>query len=94
MLFMNIYTWEPGQRNELLKRRMEKGMVLAEGVKVLGEWTDLGGGRGFLLVESNDPKALITTTMAWSDLMKIDSVPVIVTADLMKVASKGKGSKK
>jgi hypothetical protein len=32
--------------------------------------------------------------MAWSDLMKIDVVPVIVTADLMKVAGKGKGSKK
>jgi hypothetical protein len=32
--------------------------------------------------------------MAWSDLMKIDVVPVIVTADLMKVAGKGKSSKK
>ena len=94
MLFMDIYTWEPGQRNELLKRRMEKGMALPEGVKVLGEWTDLGGGRGFLLVESNDPKAAIAGTMAWSDLMKIEAVPVIVTADLMKAAKKGKGSKK
>jgi len=94
MIFMNIYTWEPGQRNELLKRRMEKGIALSEGAKVLGEWTDLGGGRGFLLTESNDPKAFIASTMAWSDLMKIDVVPVIVTADLMKVAGKGKGSKK
>lgn len=94
MLFMDIYTWEPGQRNELLKRRMEQGMSLPEGVKVLGEWTDLGGGRGFLLVELNDPKAAITATMAWSDLMKIEAVPVIVTADLMKVAGRGKGSKK
>jgi hypothetical protein len=94
MLFMDIYTWEPGQRNELVKRRMEKGMGLPEGVKVLGEWTDLGGGRGFLLVESNDPKAAIAGTMAWSDLMKIEAVPVIVKADLMKEAKKGKGSKK
>jgi hypothetical protein len=94
MLFITIYTWEPGQRNELLKRRMEKGMALHEGVKVLGEWTDLCGGRGFMLLESNDPKALIAATMAWSDLMKIEAVPVIETADLMKVAKKGKGSKK
>ena len=93
MLFMNTYTWEPGQRNELLKRRMEKGMALSEGVKVLGEWTDLGGGRGFLLVESNDAKACMASTMVWSDLMKTEVVPVIVTADLMKV-EKGKGSKK
>ena len=94
MLFMNIYTWEPGQRNEMLKRRMEKGMALSEGVKLVGEWTDLGGGRGFLLVESNDPKACMASTMVWSDLIKSEIVPVIVTADLMKVAGKGKGSKK
>jgi hypothetical protein len=94
MLFMNIYTWEPGQRNELLKRRMEKGMALSEGVKLVGEWTDLGGGRGFLLTESNDPKACIASTMVWSDLMKMEPVPVIETADLLKVAKKGKGSKK
>jgi hypothetical protein len=94
MLFMNIYTWKPGQRNELLKRRMEKGMALSEGVKLIGEWTDLGGGRGFLLVESNDAKSCMASTMVWSDLMKMEIVPVIVTADLMKVAEKGKGSKK
>ena len=94
MLFMNIYTFEPGQRNELLKRRMEKGLALREGVKLVGEWTDLGGGRGFSLVESNDPKAFIAGIMEWSDLMKIEAIPVIVTADLMKVAGKGKGSKK
>ena len=94
MLFMNIYTWEPGQRNEMLKRRMEKGMALSEGVKLVGEWTDLGGGRGFLLVESNDSKACMASTMVWSDLIKSEIVPVIVTADLMKVAGKGKGSKK
>ena len=94
MLFMNIYTWKPGQRNDLLKRRMEKGMALSPGVKVLGEWTDLGGGRGFLLFESNDPKACMASTMVWSDLMKMEPVPVIETAELMNVAAKGKGSKK
>jgi hypothetical protein len=86
MLFMTIYTWEPGQRNELTKRRMEKGRRIREGVKVLGEWTDLGGGRGFLLVESNDPIALMSGTTAWGDLMKMEAVPVIETEELMKLA--------
>jgi hypothetical protein len=86
MLFMTIYTWDPGQRNELVKRRIEKGRVQREGVKVLGEWTDLGGGRGFLLVESNDPMALMSGTMAWGDLMKMEAVPVTDTEELMKVA--------
>jgi hypothetical protein len=86
MLFMTIYTWEPGQRNELVKRRIEKGRRLHEGVKILGEWTDLGGGRGFLLVESDDPKALMSGTMAWGDLMKMEAVPVIDTEESMKLA--------
>jgi len=86
MLFMTIYTWKPGQRNELVKRRMEKGMQVREGVKVLGEWTDLGGGRGFLLVESNDPNALMSGTNAWGDLMKMEAVPVIETEELIKLA--------
>ena len=83
---MTIYTWKPGQRNELVKRRMEKGMLIREGVKVLGEWTDLGGGRGFLLVESNDPNALMSGTNAWGDLMKMEAVPVIETEELIKLA--------
>jgi len=94
MLFMTIYTWEPGQRSELLKRRIDKGMELRDGVKVLGEWTDLCGGRGFMLLESSDSKALIGATMAWSDFMKIEAVRVIETTEIMKPAKKSKGTKK
>jgi len=94
MLFMNIYTWEPGQRNELFKRRMERGNALSDGVKLVGEWTDLGGGRGFLLIESNDPRACMASTNVWSDLMKTEPIPVIETAELLKVAKKAKRSKK
>ena len=86
MLFMIIYTWEPGQRNEVVKRRMQKGRLIPEGVKVLGEWTDLGGGRGFLLVESNDSKALMSGSRAWLDLMKMEAVPVMDTEESMKLA--------
>ena len=93
MLFMNTYTWEPGQRNELLKRRMEKGIALSKGVKLVGEWADLSGSRGFLLVESNDLKALMASVMVWSHLMKMEIVPVIEAAELWK-GVEGKGSKK
>ena len=94
MLFMSIYTWKPGQRNGLLTRRMEKGDFVAKGMKVVGEWTDLGGGRGFMLYESNDPKAMMATALGWTDLMEIDTIPVMATADVMTMAGKGGGSKK
>jgi hypothetical protein len=86
MLFMSIYTFEPAKRNEIIKRRMERGTALREGVKVIGEWADLGGGRGFLLIEAEDPKVLMAGTLAWSDLMEIESVPVIQTEEVMKLA--------
>ena len=64
MLFMTIYTWEPAQRNELIKRRLEKGLAFPKGLKVIGEWTDLTGGRGFMLFETEDPKVLMAATIA------------------------------
>ena len=85
MPFMTTYTWEPSHRNAIVKRRIEKGTMLPEGVKVLGERTDLGGGRGFLLLEGNDPVLFIAGTQAWSDRMKMESVPVIDTGTVMKV---------
>ena len=86
MLFMSIYTFEPAKRNEIIKRRTERGTALREGVKVIGEWTDLGGSRGFLLIEAEDPKVLMAGTLAWSDLMEIESVPVIQTEEVMQLA--------
>ncbi len=85
MLFMVIYTWEPEQRNEVLKRRMGRTPRMREGVKVLGEWTDMGGGRGFFLVEANDPVTLMSKTTAWADLVKMEAVPVVETEELMKL---------
>jgi hypothetical protein len=94
MLFMDIYTWEPGQRDELIKRRMEKkGNALKDGVKKIDEWFDVGGGRGFLLIESDDPQAAIQSTLEWSDLMKMEIVPLVEVSAVFP-DEKGKGSKK
>ncbi len=89
MLFMTIYTWDPSKRNEIIKRRLE-GWVVPKEIKVIGEWTDLSGGRGFLLYEAADPKALMTATLAWSDLLKFEGIPVMETEEVMKMA-KGQG---
>ena len=91
MLFMNIYTWEPSPRDALVKRRLEKkGPALADGVKKVYEWTDVGGGRGFMILEASDPKAAMTSAMVWSDLMKQEIVPLIDTTEIFP-AEKGKG---
>jgi uncharacterized protein with GYD domain len=88
MLFMTIYTYEPGQRNEIVKRRLERGTVVSEGVKVIGEWSYIGGGRGFMVLEAQDPKIIMATTLAWSDLIKFETLPVMETEEVMELIKK------
>jgi hypothetical protein len=86
MLFMSVYTFEPGQRNEVIKRRLEQGTGCPEGVKVIGEWFDLGGHKGFILFETNDPKVMMGMSMPWTDLMKFETVPVMEIEEVLKLA--------
>ena len=86
MLYMTIFTWEPDKRNEVIKRRSEKGGMVPQGMKILGEWTAISGGRVFRLVDSEDPKAGLQGVLAWSDLGKIEMIPVLETEASMKIA--------
>lgn len=88
MLFMSIFIYEPEKRDEVIKRRAEKGAMIPEGMKVLGEWSDTSGGRVFRLVEMDDPKVGIAASLAWSDLGKIEIVPVMATEESIQVATK------
>lgn len=89
MLFMIIYTYEPEQRNETTKRRLHRQRVIPEGMKVIGEWSFIGGGRGFMVLDAGDPKLLLRTFSAWSDLLKFEVFPVIETEEIMKLAKSG-----
>jgi len=82
MLFMIIYTYEPEQRNETTKRRLHRQRVIPEGMKVIGEWS-------FMVVDAGDPKLLLRTFSAWSDLLKFEVFPVIETEEIMKLAKSG-----
>ena len=87
MLFMSIFTYEPEKRDEVVKRRAEKGAMIPDGMKVLGEWSDVSGGRVFRLVEHDDPMAGLAASLAWNDLGKIEVVGVIATEESVKMAS-------
>ncbi len=87
MLFMSIVTREPEKRDEVVQRYAEKGAMTIPGRKVIGTWNAIGGNRVFRLVEIEDPKALVEASIAWSDLVKIEEIPVMETGELMKVIS-------
>jgi len=83
MLFMTVYTYPPANRNEVIKRRLEKGPALPEGIKSLGEWSYIGSGRVFRLFEAADPAAAFKGSYVWSDLGTIETYPVMETEAIM-----------
>ena len=83
MLIMDIITWEPARSEEVIKRRGEE--KIPEGIKVLGEWVDIAGGRAFRLAEVPDPKLLFAMTSFWIGLSKKELVPVMEGEEMMKL---------
>ena len=80
MLFMGIGTWEPNQANAAIKKRLEmeaKKVELPAGVKALGEWGYVGGGKAFVLYDVEDPVVFMQLCMAWADIMKMEVYPVL-----------------
>lgn len=83
MLFVTILTWEPDKRNEIIKRRSEQGAMRAEGIKLIGEWVDVGGGRDVIVYEADDTRAMLTTALAWDDIMKFETFVAMDAEEVM-----------
>ena len=85
MLYLNILTWDPEKRDEVIKRVQTKGLA-HEGIKVLGTWVDVARGRCFQLSEEPaDPKLGIKANFAWNDILTIECVPVMEAEQLLNL---------
>ena len=87
MLFMITSSSLPGKSIEVFKKAVERRNVSLEGIKVIGSWVYPGAGTAFIVCEANDIKALVEMTLPWRDLRQFEIVPVIETAELMKLVS-------
>ena len=77
MLFMCVYTWKPEQSSEVIKRLREGGHVTPEGVEIIGWWADVGKGRSYAVIETDDIEAMLLLNLPWADVMEADIVPVM-----------------
>ena len=55
------------------------------GMKIMGEWSSLVGGRVFRLAEVEDSRVLLGAAAAWADIAKIELFPVMPTDDVVKL---------
>ncbi len=87
MKYMVTFDWRPDseQRVAGIERFKPDGGQMPKGVKLVGRWTkaDLSG--GFVLLETDDPKALASFAYRWSDLMRLSTGPVLDDSDLAAV---------
>ena len=85
MLFMTVYTYEPANRQAVIRKRAEQGKLEPSGAKILGEWSVVAGGRVFRLVEADNAQALLAAAHPWADLGKIEAYPVMAVDDVIKL---------
>ncbi len=81
MKFIVIHTWEPHERNEIAKRRMENGLMVPKGIKVVSEWLDTNGARQIILFEADSAKECFKWSISWGDLGKYETFPVVEVED-------------
>ncbi len=87
MLFMDVWTWEPENRDEVERRATE--WKCPEGMTVLGEWVDLTGRRVFLLYEVENTGIMMAANHNWTDIAKVETTPVMTIEEVMKLMPKG-----
>jgi hypothetical protein len=85
MIFVSVYTLPPENRTAAQDRFKKSGGQPPKGVKMLGRWHSVEGGRGVTICESNDAQAVAAWAQQWSDLISFDIYPAIDDAGFAKL---------
>ena len=86
MLFVLLLNVEPSQTPESGERRLEKGIMLPEGIKLIGEWSAASGGRYFAVINTDDVYKISDWCGEWNDIGKWEVIPVFETEEWVKRA--------
>ncbi|MBW2369662.1 MAG: DUF3303 family protein [Deltaproteobacteria bacterium] len=89
MLFMGINEYDSENKDATIKRFVEKGLMLPEGVKEIGLWSQITGGRIFGIFETDDPAALVKFAHEWNDLGVMEMIPIMDSREVIKIVAGG-----
>jgi hypothetical protein len=85
MIFVSLYTMTPNHRNSAENRFKQTGGKPPAGIKVIGRWHSVSGGRGVTVCEASDAQAVAQWAHDWNDVIHFDIYPAIDDAGLAKL---------
>jgi hypothetical protein len=90
MKYLCYFSWDADtqKQTEAIRRFKETGGQPPQGAKLLGRWIHADFSGGIVLMESEDPKALMEFGLMWSDVMTLKFIPVVEDEDLIEVLAR------
>jgi len=83
MLFMSIITFDAANRETVMKQHTRGESILPGNVQMRMEVIDLSKNRVYRIFEVTDPKAILEANLAWNDLARIETFPVMETEEVL-----------
>jgi hypothetical protein len=85
MKYMEVWSVEPEHYGDAIERwKKARAETKAPGTETLGIWFEVGTGKGYTLIETDDPLALSRRLHRWSDLIDQKIVPVVDGEEMAK----------
>ena len=81
MKFICEWKFRDREAIQLVNKKSQEENEPLDGIKYLAKWYT-GTGRGYSLLETEDPMALNKLLVFWADLLEMNTVPVVEEKNL------------
>ena len=81
MLYMVIEQYKDGVAPEVYRRFRERGRMAPEGLHYVDSWVDVSFRRCFQVMACDDPVLLAQWIANWQDIVELEVVPVLTSAE-------------
>jgi len=89
MLLLDITTFDPENSRELFKRwEKAESIISPNGLKIVNQWFDAGGGRMITLYDVESVKDYMTYNLPVADLCQVEVFPVVEAEEFKNFISK------
>ncbi len=82
---MVVERFSPGSIPGIYRRLRDEGRTLPEGLSYVDSWIEVGLGRCFQLMESDDAGLIQQWLLDWNGMFEVEVVPVIPSKEMQSL---------